>query len=86
MIAANQALYDVIVKDVDSVGTEKQGEMILSLEAGEDQPPLDQLWLVTPVKPTEGTNQFGASISVPTVEFVRIATPEDFRVHTAPQQ
>jgi|GEM_PF-2842534 len=78
MVAANQALYDVMAKDVESgVAATKQGELIVDLADPSDQPTIGKDWIVQTEEPTKGTNEFGASITVATVQFVRFASEGD---------
>jgi hypothetical protein len=76
-IAPSQVLYDVMGEDTEtSVNIAKLGELVVEFGDSEDHP-LNHDWVVVPEEPTRGTNAFGASITVATVRYVRLASEGD---------
>jgi hypothetical protein len=86
MIAPDKGMYDVMGEESRSgVGPGSEGQIIVELAERGEPPPLTlSEWLVMPVDPTQGTNGFGAPVSIPTVRFIRVATPDDLGIQTAP--
>jgi hypothetical protein len=77
MLEPTEGLYDVMGEDTDiSVNMTKLGEIIVEFGDSKDHP-LNEDWVVMPEQPTRGTNAYGADITVPTVQYVRLASEDD---------
>jgi DNA-directed RNA polymerase subunit RPC12/RpoP len=78
-MSPNQALYEIV--GIDAVGNgnlAEFGQLVVDYPDQGESPAMDHYWFVMTEQPTQGTNGFGAPISVPTIKFVRLGPALEF--------
>jgi hypothetical protein len=71
MLAENQALYDVMGVEAGSSEGQMLGQVSVTLPPNVTDLDLARIWAVEPQGTIQGTNGFGATISIPSVRFWR---------------
>jgi DNA-directed RNA polymerase subunit RPC12/RpoP len=78
-VSSGRALYSVVGIDAHGDGNlEEFGQLVVDYPDQGEMPALDHYWFVVTEQPTEGTNGFGAPITVPTIRFVKLGKALEF--------
>jgi len=72
MVSEDTALYDVMALDsTNHMDSEMIGQIAVIVSQGQEELDLGRYWEVEPLGIAEGTNTFGATLTVPRVRFWR---------------
>jgi hypothetical protein len=78
-VSSDRALFAVVGIDAQGNGNlEEFGQLMVDYPDQDETPALDHYWFVVTEQPTEGTNGFGAPVTVPTIKFVKLGKALEF--------